>query len=437
MTAAPHLFSTATLLLAARLLGAAGGFGVQLLLARLLPAKDLGLYFAGASLAMVAAVLATGGYNSIATRFVTRYRARRPALLAAFVRQAQRSNLRASLALAAAILAGAVLWPGLAPTGRAVFAAAALSIPWLAWVRLHGSFATAIKSFKLAYLPDVSLKPVVVLVVLAALAGAGVALSAPLAMIVLTLATAVLAMAQYVLLRPLFPADLTGWRRRAAAPVRPALARVWRREARTLILVALFTQYFADIAVLAATPLMAPAELGRFGLALKLAFLVGFFVQLGQQIATPDIAASLNASRSTGAVDRRLRWLAWTTTATTLAATMAAALWGRDLLRFFGADYAPGGTALAILVAAQVLRAAFGPGTAVLTLLGRQMLNLRLAALALVVLAATTAALAPAFGATGAAIAVFFATLVWCSTSARALSRNARIRVDAFRLHAA
>jgi hypothetical protein len=62
------------------------------------------------------------------------------------------------------------------------------------------------------------------------------------------------------------------------------------------------------------------------------------------------------------------------------------------------------------------------------------MLNLRLAALALLVLAAATAALAPAFGATGAATAVFAATLVWCATSARALSRNARIRVDAFRL---
>ncbi|HVV93428.1 MAG TPA: polysaccharide biosynthesis C-terminal domain-containing protein [Hyphomicrobiales bacterium] len=430
---APHLFSTATMLLAARLLGAAGGFGVQLLLARLLPAGALGLYFAGASLAMVAAVIAAGGYNSIATRFVTRYRGRQP-LLAAFVRQAQRSNLAASLGMTAAIVAWAALWPGLAPAARWVFAAAAASIPPLAWVRLHGSFATAIKSFKLAYLPDVCLKPVVVLAVLAVLALAGVALSATLATIVLTLATAALAAAQYRLLRPLFPADLGGWRRRAAATVRLPLAHAWRREARTLILVALFTQYFADIAVLAATPLMAPAELGRFGLALKLAFLIGFFVQLGQQIATPDIAASLRESRSTRALDRRLRVAAWSATGLTLAATLAAALWGDDLLRFFGADYTGGGTALVILVAAQVLRAAFGPGTAVLTLLGRQMLNLRLAALALAVLAVTTAALAPTLGATGAAIAVFLATLAWCTTSALMLSRKARIRVDAFRL---
>jgi O-antigen/teichoic acid export membrane protein len=430
----PLLLSTATMLLAARLIGAAGGFGVQLLLARLLPARELGLYFAGASLAMVAAVLAAGGYNSIATRFVARYCGRRPALLAAFARQAQRTNLAVSLAMAAAIILWAALWPGLPPEARWVFVAAAASVPPLAWVRLHGSFATAIRSFKLAYFPDVSLKPVVVLAILLVLALAGVRLSAPLATVVLTLATAALAAAQYLLLRPRFPADLAGWRRRAARPPRPALARAWRREARTLVLVALFTQYFADVAVLGATPFLAPAELGRFGLALKLAFLIGFFVQLGQQIATPDIADSLRASRSTRAVDARLRLSAWTATALTLLATAAVALWGRRLLGFFGADYAGGATALTILVAAQVLRAAFGPGTAVLTLLGRQMLNLRLAALALAVLAAATAALAPVLGAAGAAIAVFAATLVWCGTSARALNRDASIRVDAFRV---
>ena len=73
-----------------------------------------------------------------------------------------------------------------------------------------------------------------------------------------------------------------------AAP--PRLVGVWRREAEPLIVVALFTYFFADVDILIVTPLLTSAETAAVGLCLKLALLVGFAVQVAHQVVVPDLA---------------------------------------------------------------------------------------------------------------------------------------------------
>jgi hypothetical protein len=87
---------------------------------------------------------------------------------------------------------------------------------------------------------------------------------------------------QWLVLRRSFP----------PGPSRPSLrpARRWRAEAWPLVLLALFTNLFADIAILLATPFLPSAEVAVLGLCLKLALLVGFVVQVTQQMALPDLA---------------------------------------------------------------------------------------------------------------------------------------------------
>jgi O-antigen/teichoic acid export membrane protein len=88
--------------------------------------------------------------------------------------------------------------------------------------------------------------------------------------------------------------------------------------------------------------------------------------------------------------------------------------------------------ALAVLVAAQLVRATFGPSSAVLTLLGERRINLLLALSALAVLATSTLVLGTLFGLDGAAAAVLLTTLFWSGASAYLLHRKTGVRVDLF-----
>ena len=420
---AGRLFSTSLLLLAARLAGAAAGFLVQLLLARALSAHDLGVYFAASSLVVVGGVISAHGYPALSTRFVSRYRGARGArFLASFVRRAQAETMALAPVIAAAVAA-----LGLAVGGDGVaIAIAAAALPFVGAFRLYGSLATATRRFALSYLPDVSLKPVVVLLALAVLSLLG-RITLVGALLVGTAATIVLAVAQFAFLVRGFPVELRPWRQ-ARPPPAKALAKQWRREAHATLLVAVFSQFLADLVILAATPFLASADMAAFGICVKLAFLLGFFVSLTQNIAAPDIADAIGRSG-----ERRAGGLACSTKAATVAAALAicgAALFGDAVLRLFAPGFAAAWPALVILVAAQLLRAAFGPVNAVLTILGERRANFLATAAAAAFLLASMATLATAFGLNGAAVAVLLTVLVWLAASARALHRCAGPRVD-------
>jgi O-antigen/teichoic acid export membrane protein len=427
-----RLFSTSSFLLAARLVGAAAGFGVQLVLARNLSAHALGIYFIASSLIVVAGVAAAHGYPSIATRFVSRYRAREKAsLLFAFARHAQRSALTLSLVLFAAVAAGAMVWPNVEGDVRFALLAAGATVPFAAAFRLYGSLATATRAFKLAYLPDVSLKPVVMLGALALILTVTGRISLIAAMLCLAGATIILSGAQFLLLARRFPVEIRLWRR-SSIPSGPAVRRVaakWKHEAHAVLIVAIVGQFFPDLAILAATPILTPAEIGALGICLKLAFLAGFFVMLTQNIATPDIADALNR-RNPG--KRKLSGSCASATAMTLAATIACLFWGENLLALFGAHFANAHDALTVLVAAQLVRAVFGPNNAVLTLVGERRINFAVTMIAVAVLVTGTTALGGLFGLIGAAWAVLLAMLCWCAASGTALYRRTGLRVDLF-----
>ena len=426
-----RLFSISTFLLGARLLGAAAGFLVQLVLARWLPHGDLGIYFTATSLAVIGGFVAAHGYPSIATRFVSRYR--RPGgapLLRAFVGHAQRETLVLALIITVTVALSAAVWPRLEGDARTAILLAAATIPFIAAFRIYGSLAAATRFFALAYLPDVCLKPILVLCALGALLIAGLGISLVEVMLSLAAATVVLSIAQYVLLSRSFPVELAAWR----AGTRPAVAtrritRKWRREAHTVLLVAVFSLFLPELSILVATPVVSTADIGIFGLCLKLAFLAGFFVQMTQHIATPDIADALN-NRSDRNSNARISASATAAAGATLLVIVFTVVWGEHVLRIFGPDFAAGQTALVLLMVAQLVRAVFGPTNAVLTLVGEQRVNLLLSATAFAVLALSTLLLGALLGLNGAAAAVLLTILFWCATSAFTLHRRTGLRVD-------
>lgn len=427
LTKAGRLFSTSSLLSLARVAGALAGFATQVVLARTLHASALGVFYSVTSLAAVVGLIAAHGYPAIAPRFLSRYREQgKEGLIADFVARARRDATVYAAIATLGVLAIAVLWPSLSTEARFAVAAAALSIPANASLRLNGSLAAAIRRFALAYLPDTCIRPFLLLGGVIALMALGVTLTASSVTWLLTLVFIGLAVTQYALLRKDMP--------KGQAPAAPArLVGLWRREAKPLILVALFTYFFADVDILMVTPLLSSADTAAIGLCLKLALLVGFAVQVAHQVVVPDLADARARKDPASIRDVVLRALAFPL-AITIAALVVVALWGESLLAIFGPEFTGAKLPLLILMACQLARAVFGPSVPLLTVIGAQRQNAALAVAALVVLAIGNVVLAPLYGVLGAAIAVAIATLFWLVGCAVVLGRVSGLRTDALYL---
>jgi O-antigen/teichoic acid export membrane protein len=423
---AGRLFTTSSLLSLARVAGAVAGFAVQVVLARTLHATALGVFYSVTSLAAVVGLIAAHGYPTIAPRFLSRYREQgRDGLIAAFAARARKDATVYAAIITVAVLAIAAFWPSLSIEARLATAAAALSIPANASLRLNGSLAAAIRRFALAYLPDTCIRPFVLLGGILILIAAGVTLTAANVTLLLTLVFTGLALTQYLLLRKDMPKA-----GEAAKAVPARLVSIWRREAKPLILVALFTFFFADVDILLVTPLLPSADTAIVGLCLKLALLVGFAVQVAHQVVVPDLADA-HARKEHGVIrDVVLKALAFPL-AVTIAALVVVSLWGETLLSLFGPEFAGAKIPLLILLGCQLARALFGPNVPLLTVIGAQRQNAALAVAALIVLAISNVALAPAYGVLGAAFAVAIATLFWLLATAVVLARLSGLRTDA------
>ena len=426
-TLAGRLVSTASLLSAARIAGAVAGFVTQVVLARALQASSLGLFYSVTSMAALVSLIAAHGYPAIAARFLSRYRKQgKQELVAAFVARARRDATLYVVPAVAGVITFALTWPGLSWPARSAIFAAAMSIPASTAIRINGALAATLRRFALSYLPDTCIRPFLLLAAVGAMFALGMPLSAPGVTWLLTAILAILALAQYLLLARDMPLV-------EVAPAPARLIKIWVREARPLIVVALFTYFFADVDILLVTPLLTSAETAIIGLCLKLSVLVGFAVQVAHQVAIPDIAEA-RAHKDQNALRETLVKALGFPVAITFIATVLVLLFGGQLLAIFGSEFAGAKWPLVILMAVQLARALFGPSVSLLTVFGAQKVNAVLAVAALVVLAGANVALVPSYGVLGAALAVVIATLFWLIGAAVVIERLGGQGTDAVSL---
>ncbi len=399
-----------------RLAGAGVGFLTQFLLLKLMGSHELGLFYSASSLAAVTGVIAAQGYPQVAARFTGRYRNKRDdAMFGSFIRHTMREGLIAALAAALFISAWALFWQGFGATGeRVVFAIAGWMVLAIVTLNILTNVAGGMRLFNLCYMPEGFIRPILFFAAVGGAGLAGLTLDAQTAMIVFAVITLLLAGVVAFLLGRNVP------RTQPQRSARPALAWRWRNEAWQLVLLAVFTNFFADVGILVVVPFLSSAEVAVFGFCLKLALLVGYFVQIGQQMAVPDLADARHVG-DTG----RLRHAALKSigipTLITLLALFGTALFGDWVLSFFGPEFDGARYILLVLLAAQLLRAVAGPSAHLLTLNGTQSVNLTLAVTSLLVLVISSAFLAPQHGALGAAFAVLITYAYWIGASAFAL----------------
>lgn len=410
------------MVLVIRLAGAGTGFLIQLILARLLAPEALGTFFSATSLAAVLALVSAWGYPNLVARFISRYRERKyPMLVAGFLRNAARDTAITSLLAGLAVIAIAALWPDTEKDNRIAFMIAGVAVPMLALLALNAATAGAVRAFALSYVPETLVRPALFLGALALLIVLKETLTVELALAAYFGVTTIIALGQFLILRHIL----------ALGPIRrpPRLTRVWRAEALPLVVVALFTILFADLDILMITPFLHGADVAAFGIALKLALLVGFGVQVAHTVATPDLADA-HARRGLDGAGKTLRRATIFPVAFTGLATVVCAMGGQYFLALFHADFATAKWALTILVFCQFLRALAGPSVQLLTIIGAQRLNALLCCVALATLAASNSILAPAYGVTGAAIAVGLSWSVWLLLTGLMLYRRANLRSD-------
>ncbi|MBI3673048.1 MAG: oligosaccharide flippase family protein [Rhizobiales bacterium] len=143
------------ILAGSRFLGAGVGFLTQLIMARVLGASELGIFYAATSLAAVAGIAAAQGYPQIAPRFAARYRNKAtPALFGRFAGQATLDAIFASAVALVLIAAYAMLWPSLSAIERSSYVAGGVMVVAVALINIYTNIAGAMRFFGICYVPE-------------------------------------------------------------------------------------------------------------------------------------------------------------------------------------------------------------------------------------------------------------------------------------------
>ena len=413
---------TSIFLTLARVAGAGAGFLTQIFLVHVLSTHELGIFYAANSVAVVASVFASGGFPGITQRLVTRYRERaRPSFLAAFVRHVQVSTSATTLLIGCVLLVIILFWPAIVDM-RLAFAASVFTMGAMAALNINLALAAAESRFDIALLPETFVRPLVFLSAVALVALMGASISAGQASSLYAAVTAFVAVAQYIMLRPYLPLRYSG-------SIAKSLTRKWRQEATPLILVALFTNLYADISIFLAAPFMALSDIAVFGICVKLSMLVGFVVQVSQQVALPDLA--LAHERGDKMLQRRvILRAALLPSLVTLAATFLVLLWGDLVLGVFSSEFSSAKWTLAIMTGAQFVRAIAGPNVSMLSLTGAQRLNSTICSGACAMLLIANIVLIPYYGLFGAAVAMSCSYIAWSITVSALLWAKYGVRTD-------
>ncbi len=401
-----------------RLAGAAAAYFTQVALARWMGAAELGVYVYAFSWCILLSIVTTFGYPAAAVRFIGAARAHEDhGTVHGFVRQSRQVSLGFGLVVALAAIGG--LWvarDSLPPGYFWPLTLAMAAVPVFGWLNMEGAIAQSFRWFGLFVLPNVVLRPVLLLAAIALWFAAYGTLSAGIAMGLHLGLMVALALVTWWLVRRALARALP------VAPHRRETAQ-WMQTGAPLILITLFGHYFADFHILAAGSFLDAAELAVFSTSFRTAFLIAFLLKAVDVVITPT-ASGLIASGEREALQRLVTR---STQLKFLGALPAAAILvvaGKPVLALFGADFVAGYEALVILTTSMLVLAAVGPVTELLSISGHQRECLRALVWIVAATLAINAVLTPTFGVNGAAWSVLIVVLIYAGWMLRLVRRH-------------
>ncbi len=404
------LFGTSFLLTFARLAGAGVGILLQIVIARHYGAQSLGIYYQALSLAAIFSVFISVGYPWIVAPIVAAKEAdNSPELLSNFLTQASRETVAISLLLG--IPAALAIWYSgyFGVDERLALLVGLLTAPVYVVMRMMGGIANALKHFQLANLPELLLRPTLILTVVSFAVIFQFRLGA-VSIVTINLIVSI-ALATYMASALGGSLNFSFGRDSAHGQSREDKSRL-RKLAVPMIFSTLFINMFADLDILIVSMILPTSETGIFGVCMKIAALLVFAVQVTHQILLRDASDAHRTSDRIKMQDiiGKANRIAL---ASSIVSFLVILLFGKLLLGIFGPEFLAGYFCLLGLTLAQFVRAAFGPAIQVLMITGHQRAGIPVYVASLFVLVICNMVLVPSYGYEGAAIAVIITTLFW------------------------
>jgi len=402
------------LLLVSRLGGAGLGVLTQIVVARAYGAESLGIFYVATSIASILSIVLTFGFPWIVHNVVSQSEIEQDGtMLSDFMASAWRHMGVATALLAVPAAVAVWYWPGISAAERAAYMVGVATAPSYAMMRHYASLANAHRHFMLANLPELLLRPALLLAFVAIALVAALSLTAT-GLVVANLVITLLLTAWIVLMlvlerRPKLP-------KRDAAP--GEVRSNWRRLAFPMVVATLFVSVFADLAILVVGAIVPAHEAGIFGAAIKVAMLFAFAVQSVHQVIMRDTADAQHGGDPASMLKAIRTANIYSVTIMSLTLVFVI-FFGGYLLRAFGDSFGEGHLCLILLVASQLVRAAGGPAIPVLVVADRQGAAMPVHAISIVTLAVLVWALVPWFGLAGAGASVVVTMTLWSVLLAR------------------
>lgn len=389
----------AVLAFAIRILSAGIAFVSQVLLARWMGSFEFGVFTYAWVWVAILGTLCTLGFSTSVVRFLPQYReAGDLAHLRGFLRFGRALALAsgiACMAIGGALLLaadGALDRPYLVPLGLSL-----IGLPAFALTDFQDGVGRAQGWLGLALLPPYVLRPVLLIVFIAASIGLGHGRDAVTAAAAAVAATWIAAALQFVLQR-----------RRMARQLAPGPCRrqpkAWFAVSLPLLLLDGFTLLMLNLDVLLLNLFVTPDRIGIYFAAARTISLVSFVHFAVTAVAMPQFAR-LHAAGDGPGIFAHLKATQRWCLAPAAAGAVLLLLLGKPLLALFGAEFTAAYPVMVILAAGLLIRALGGPAQSLLVVAGHQQAAALILLAAVLLNAGLCLALIPRFGLAGAAAA--------------------------------
>lgn len=393
---------------AVKLASVAVGLASYLILTNLLGAKIFGDYVYALSWVTVILLLALGGFDTAALRFVPSYREQSQwSHLNGFLRRSGQLVIGSAVGCAA-LLAGVVwlLSPRLEPSLRQTFLLASPLVVVLAALNICASQLQGLKYVVKAKFPIEVVRPLLIALLVAGLAWCGPQrVSAAAAMGANLLATTAALAGAWLLLRRAIPVEA-----RMAEPLFETAH--WFRVAMTLLLLTAFFQVLSRTDVIMLGLLRETKSAGIYAMAALASQMVFLGLSAINVIAAPMISELYWHDRHVE-LRRLVRLAALGVVATAFPAIILLIVFGRPILRLFGPAFVTGYAALVILCCGQLINALAGSVGFLMTMTGHQKQAAVIVAVTATLNVALNLLLIPPYGMAGAAAATAVTTAAW------------------------
>ena len=412
--------------LAMRIAGLASGFALGVLLARMLGPAQFGIYGLVTTLAAVGMTIAQLGTPQLAVRELSiRAAGGDWAAVKAIIRQFGLAATFAGFAIGLLALGGAAL-AGASRFDLLLVLQGAILTLLTAYTGLFAAELRGLGALLKGQSMDITVRPALAFVIIAALLLAGSPMDAQFALAVQNAVTLAAAAVSALWLWQAIPRP---YRRAAAAPPVP-----WLRAALPLGAVDVLRQFDGSYGVVLVGWLSTSVELGVFRVALACAVLAAMPVTIFHILLAPSLSR-LHAAADKAGMQRLLQLSAGAMTAVMLPVAIGAWFLGKPLIAVvFGAPYADAWLPLFLLTLAQLIYAVFGMGPILLAMCDGERDLIRIYLIAVGAAVAAAIPMTMAWGGAGAAAGpLVSATLIGLMTR-RYARRELGVEITAKRL---